>query len=52
MPILVKNKGSKPKKARSRRSSLSNSDYLDDDEALKQVSVDIILNTYNFVLPD
>ncbi|KAM5554796.1 uncharacterized protein ABKV19_022955 [Rosa sericea] len=30
-----KNKGSKPKKARS-RSSLSNSDYLDDDEALKQ----------------
>lgn len=49
----MKNKGSKPKNAPS-RSSLTNSDYLDDDddEALKQVSVSIVLNTYNFSLPD
>ena len=44
------NKGSKPKKKVPAKKGLSESDYVDDDDALRQASFDEFLNEYFFPL--
>lgn len=44
------NKGSKPKKKVPAQKGLSESDYVDDDDALRQASFDEFLNEYFFPL--
>ncbi len=48
--LQVGNKGSKPEKKVPAQKGLSESDYVDDDDALRQASFDEFLNEYFFPL--